>query len=108
MISHAVPGGAAERFAHSAGPLYSGCLDLGLNSGCCGGVLGIILEALRVPWALFWRLGRCLGLHFGGSVVHVGAFGAPWALPWPPTGPKAKFSQFVPSNFGVILAICLM
>ena len=89
-------------------PFWASWEHLGLNFGCSGGVLGIILEALGVPWALFWRLGGCLGLHFGGSVVHVGAFGGPWARPWPPKGPKAKFSQFFPSHFGVILATFLM
>ena len=38
-------------------------------------------------WASFWWPGRCLGLHFKGSGVPVGAFGGPWARPWPPKSP---------------------
>ena len=72
-------------------PFWASWEHLGLNFGCSGDVLGIILEALGVHWATFWRLGDCLGLHLGGSVVHVGAFGVLGRALGRPRGPKSNF-----------------
>ena len=69
--------------------------SLGYLFGCFGGRVGSILGALGT-----------LGLHFGGFGGPVAAFGGLWGRPWPPKGPKVKFSHFFPSHLGVILASC--
>ena len=94
-----------NRFAHSAGPFYFGCL-LGGLSGCClcvcpyvrsiveascahfgsqsWGILGSILRARGVAWAPFWGLWAALGIHIGGLGAPLGfifgALGILWRL----------------------------
>ena len=67
--------------------------SLGNHFGVSGPLLGSILGVWGLPWASF------LGL-WGSS----GASGALWGPPWPPKVPKAKFSHFFPSHFGLMLA----
>ena len=85
----------------------------------------ILGASLGASWVPFWELGGSPGHHFRvsghllGSILGVwglpwasflglwgssGAFGALWGPPWPPKVPKAKFSHFFPSHFGLILA----
>ena len=83
------------------------------SGACLGGLLGFILGARGVAWAPFWNLWAPLGVDLGGLGLpwapflglwdSSGAFGAPWGPPWPPKVPKAKFSHFFPSHFGLIL-----
>ena len=101
-----------------------------LRLSVCSFDRGIFLRSVRelvlgASWASFWELGGspghhfgfwglllgsilgvwgCLGLHFwssGTPLVPLGLLGGP---PWPPKVPKAKFSHFFPSHFGLILA----
>ena len=111
-----------NRFAHSAGPFYLGCLRGGLL-GCCLCVC-LYVRSIMVAscahfgslpggsWAPFWELGGSLGHHFGvsglllGSILGVwgplglhfwgsGASLAPLAPPgWPHWPPKAPKVKF--------------
>ena len=72
---------------------------LGLHFGSSVGRLGTILGSLGTSWDQFWGSGGSL---WGSS----GAFGALWGPPWPPMVPKAKFSHFFPSHFGLMLGPC--
>ena len=73
---------------------------LGLLLAPSGDPAGSILGALGVPWAPFWELWGSLGFHFGSSGGLMGAFGRPGARPWPHKGPKANFSNLLPSSSG--------
>ena len=81
---------------------------LGLNFGCLGGVLGIILEALGVPWATFWRSGAPLGFIFGA----LGLLWRLWGFLGAPLAAQGAQSQIFPlfslpfwAHFGSILEV---
>ena len=109
-----------NRFAHSAGPSYFGCLPGGLlvcrlcvclyvlsivESSCAqfgslSWILGFILGARGVAWAPFWGLWAPLGVDFGGLGLpwapflelwdSSGAFGAPWGPPLAAQGAQSQ------------------
>ena len=79
------------------GASWASFWELGGSPGHHFGVCGLLLGSILGVWG-------CLGLHFWGSgtpLVPLGLLGGP---PWPPKVPKAKFSHFFPSHFGLILA----
>ena len=74
---------------------------LGFHFGSSEGPLDTILGSLGTSWDPFLGSGGSLGLHFWGS----GAPLAPLGLLGGSLGvPKAKFSHFFPSHFGLIMA----
>ena len=87
------PGWAADRFAHSAGPFYLGCLRGG-RLCCCLCVCLYVRSIVGTSCAHFGNLSwGPLGLHFGSSGGSLGHhFGVPgplsgsilgvWGLPW--------------------------
>ena len=79
------------------GASWASFWELGGSPGHHFGVCGLLLGSILGVWG-------CLGLHFWGSgtpLVPLGLLGGP---PWPPKVPKAKFSDFFPSHFGLMLA----